>query len=54
LNAKPVAVSLRVQPPPLALVIELTAGVPDVVTLKEPAVPEATESVVALVIEGGP
>jgi hypothetical protein len=41
-----------VQPPPLALVIEVTAGVPEVVTVKEPAVPCVKVVLVALVIDG--
>lgn len=40
--------SLRVQLPSLALIMELTVGVPEVVTSNEPDAPEATESVAAL------
>jgi hypothetical protein len=43
LNDNPVAVALTVHEPSFPFTIELTAGVPVVVTLKDPAVPEATE-----------
>jgi hypothetical protein len=43
-----------VQPPKAALVIDVTAGVPLVVTLKLPAVPVVKVVLAPLVIDGGP
>jgi hypothetical protein len=43
---------LTVQPEKLAFVMEVTAGVPLVVTVNDPTAPDATDVEVTLVIEG--
>lgn len=43
-----------VQPLKAVLKIEFTTGVPEVVTVKLPAVPWAKPALLALVIDGGP
>lgn len=52
MKPSPVAESLRVHPLKAALVIELTAGEPEVATVNEPAVPWVNVVLAALVKVG--